>query len=149
MKRLLLIRAERCIRCRACEVACAREHGGQSRITVVETECIAWPVSCRHCKVAPCIHVCYREAIRYDERDMVIIDENLCTGCGLCELACPFGAITMVEKQKPSKCDGCQHLVLDGKTPICALTCPSGAIVYESIEAYEKQTRISFFSPVR
>ncbi len=52
------------------------------------------------------------------------VDEDLCTGCGLCVSVCPYGAPSILEPQHKSKvntalCKGCGA---------CAGTCPSGAI---------------------
>lgn len=35
-----------------------------------------------------CVHVCYTEAIRLEERE-ILFDESLCLGCGACLAACP------------------------------------------------------------
>lgn len=53
-----------------------------------------------------------------------MIDPNLCTACGACELECPNAAISMGElvyKIDPDKCQECQ-----GKydSPQCAHVCP-------------------------
>lgn len=55
---------------------------------------------------------------------MLIIDKELCIGCGICESACPFGAIAVV--------DGCA-VVGDGCTLCgsCVETCDSGALRIE------------------
>jgi ferredoxin len=53
-----------------------------------------------------------------------MIDPNLCTSCGACELECPNSAISMGElvyKIDPDKCQECK-----GKydRPQCAHVCP-------------------------
>jgi heterodisulfide reductase subunit A len=53
-----------------------------------------------------------------------IIDDELCTYCGICAKACPYGAIIVDKKTKTSKvieaaCKGCGT---------CAAECPFGAI---------------------
>lgn len=50
------------------------------------------------------------------------VDEELCTGCGICEEVCPFGAIKVEEgvaKSDPEICDGCR---------LCVSWCPVDAI---------------------
>ena len=52
------------------------------------------------------------------------IDEELCSGCGVCRKICPFGAISSAGNQARPEinrllCQGCG---------LCAATCPSGAI---------------------
>ena len=44
----------------------------------------------------PSVEVCPTEAIAWDEAGEVpTIDPNLCMGCGLCAIRCPYGAITL------------------------------------------------------
>lgn len=56
----------------------------------------------------------------------VLVDEDLCRGCGMCATLCPYGAIEMVETEKGTKahmievaCKGCG---------VCGATCYSQAI---------------------
>lgn len=58
---------------------------------------------------------------------MLIIDTELCIGCGVCESNCPFGAITVV--------DGCA-VVGDGCTLCgsCVESCEVGALKLEGVE---------------
>jgi len=54
------------------------------------------------------------------------VNEDLCSGCGICVSLCPYGAISIKEKEgkrlaevDPMKCKGCGS---------CAASCPSGAM---------------------
>ncbi len=63
-------------------------------------------------------------------RQMVRIDEDLCTGCGACVSPCAEGAIRMV--------DGKAHVVRDelcDGAGFCLGVCPTGALTIEVREA--------------
>ena len=63
-------------------------------------------------------------------RRIIHIDEDKCTGCGLCAKACHEGAIGMVEGKarllREDYCDGLGD---------CLPACPTGAITFEEREA--------------
>jgi len=100
--------ADKCIGCRACEIACAMAHGKSQaktagaavgtfvpRLFVVVVPEVAAPVQCHHCEDAPCRNICQMSAIsRVDGR--TVVDTARCVGCRLCFMACPFGAIEFV-----------------------------------------------------
>lgn len=97
MKSFVVADPEKCIGCQTCMAACSEVHkkeGLQShpRLTVVRQGEATAPVMCRHCEDAPCATVCPALAI-VKEDDRIFIKENLCVGCTLCAVACPFGAI--------------------------------------------------------
>ncbi|SFM78590.1 4Fe-4S dicluster domain-containing protein [Thermodesulforhabdus norvegica] len=144
----ILVHPGRCTGCHACELACEREHEGLSRVHVVSRNGVNFPAFCRHCDVAPCVSVCYRMALVY-ERGRVRFKQESCTGCGLCEIACPFGAIFTGANSYPIKCDGCENRESSGKIPACAATCPSGAIEMRPVEDFGKATRYRAFRYVR
>lgn len=52
---------------------------------------------CQHCTHAACIEACFFDAIRQDENGLAHIVTSACTGCTLCEYACPHSAVAMVE----------------------------------------------------
>ena len=56
-------------------------------------------------------------------RDMPVIDEQLCDGCGLCVTVCLCGALVLENgRVKVIKVDEC------GWCGLCELVCPTGAI---------------------
>ena len=63
-------------------------------------------------------------------RSIVHIDEELCTGCGLCVMPCAEGAIEIVDGKakvvKEELCDG---------AGFCLAVCPEGALTVEQREA--------------
>jgi Fe-S-cluster-containing hydrogenase component 2 len=137
MGREILLRPERCILCYACEVACAREHGGRGNVWVVPADGGGVPVLCRHCENATCVAVCHTGALVRDGNQVRLLAER-CTGCELCLWACPFGAVGLdLEEKRAYKCDRCPHR----EEPACTLTCPSGALVYRCVADFSAWRR--------
>ena len=136
MSKVLYADLTRCIYCRACEVACEREHAGISRmyVTLIEDQ-LASPVSCRHCEDHPCLDVCPTDAIEKTEGEAVLIHWMKCIGCHRCEIVCPFGVIELDAFEKiVKKCDLCVHRVEEDLAPACVATCPSRALRYDDFE---------------
>jgi len=142
MGKEILLRPERCILCYACEVACAREHGGRGNIQVIRTASgMGVPILCRHCEEAPCVSVCTAGALERRDGSIYLMEEK-CTGCELCLLACPFGAVMLDSEHKRAyKCDLCLHRQEGGREPACTLTCPSGALVYRCVADFASRRR--------
>lgn len=115
---------EGCTGCKACVVACMYAHDkefgvGASRIWVVKEEPITdHPIVCMQCEKPPCRDACPVGAISKTD-GLVLVDEELCIGCGACIEACPFGAIAIhPNKHVAIKCDLC-----GGKEPQCVKFC--------------------------
>ncbi len=96
---------------------------------------VHFPKSCLHCEDAACVTVCPTGASYKREEDgIVLVDESLCIGCGLCAWACPYGARELdpvggVMK----KCTLCidriynENLPVEDREPACVATCPARA----------------------
>jgi Fe-S-cluster-containing hydrogenase component 2 len=107
----------KCVGCRVCEGICSLVNEGESnpvksRIKVVSTieNVILYsiPVFCQQCEIASCEAVCPRRAIARNTSGVLMVDEEKCIGCKLCEIACPVGAITVnPEKRVAIKCTQC------------------------------------------
>lgn len=153
--KVLYLDLNRCIYCRACEVACERVHESPSRIHVTMTDLThPVPVSCRHCEDHPCVEVCPVEAIEVTEDDAVLMRQGQCVACGLCVLACPFGVIDLSDEtgKIAEKCDLCEHRTEEGLDPACVLTCPTRCIQYgeldEILEEAGSKPGLTFVSAV-
>ena len=72
------------------------------------------------------MHACPVEAITLDSgTGAKVVAEDICVGCKVCTIACPFGTINYVsDTGKVQKCDLCDD------NPACATACPTGAITY-------------------
>ena len=84
------------------------------------------PYTCTQCTEAWCLNACPVDAIRVDlSTGAKVVDEDICVGCKVCTIACPFGTINYNQDTgKVQKCDLC------GDNPACATACPTGAITY-------------------
>lgn len=97
MNQSIHIESSRCIGCGTCMAACMDAHrieGLQSapRIRLVKSKDLSSTSTCHHCESPTCAAVCPVDAIEVMD-DFILIHEQQCIACGMCSLACPFGAI--------------------------------------------------------
>ena len=135
-----------CIGCKACEVACKEWNdvpddgldflamsydntgalGADTwrHVAFVERSAGAdmkWWMSsdvCKHCTHAACLDVCPTGALFRTEFDTVVVQQDVCNGCGYCVPACPFGVVDRVpEDGRAGKCTLCYDRLEDGLEP--------------------------------
>ncbi len=158
----LVIDLDTCVGCHACVVNCKEWNTGGypaplsdvdpygaepvgsflNRIHTFErkpddglAEIVHFPKSCLHCSDAPCVTVCPTGAsYKRSEDGIVLVDESMCIGCGLCAWACPYGAREMDPVENVmKKCTLCvdriynDNLPEEDRVPACVRTCPTGA----------------------
>ncbi len=144
MPQVITVDVAKCMGCHSCEVACAVAHGAsptlyeaiqqeqppEPRMAIVAIGEAAVPLHCQHCEDPPCASVCPQHAIQRPDPDgPVILDEELCVGCGSCVIACPFGMIRMsADGETALKCDMCIDRQQAGQPPACVEACPTGAL---------------------
>jgi formate dehydrogenase iron-sulfur subunit len=112
---------------------------------------------CKHCTHAGCLDVCPTGALFRTEFGTVVVQPDVCNGCGTCVAGCPFGVIerrsdgtaapgTRRGEEKrgeprgetaeipnvgiAQKCTLCYDRLIDDQTPACAKTCPTTSITF-------------------
>ena len=169
-----------CIGCKACEVACKEwnlvpedglvwtgesydntsELGANSwrhvafvEQTEPEVDALRWLMSsdvCKHCTHAACLDVCPTGALFRTEYSTVVVQEDVCNGCGYCVPACPFGVLdkrhlprkdppalpllTKKEDGRVWKCTLCYDRLKGGHEPACAKACPTDSIQFGPLD---------------
>lgn len=129
----LLIDYSLCTGCKICQLTCSEKKcesyiPSRALLKVKERdEVYHTPVVCMQCGNSACLKVCPFGAISKDINNTVVIDNEKCTGCGLCQKYCPQQVIVLYKqndtsKRKAHKCDLC------GGSPSCAEACPTGAL---------------------
>ncbi len=174
-----------CIGCKACEVACKEwnlvpEDGlvwsGNSYDNTGELNANTWrhvafveqpgPEAmdfrwlmssdvCKHCTHAGCLDVCPTGALFRTEFGTVVVQDDVCNGCGYCVPACPFGVIGRreppghaIERHAPGahdggahKCTLCYDRLQDGLEPACAKACPTDSIQFGPLDELVERAR--------
>jgi Fe-S-cluster-containing dehydrogenase component len=89
------------------------------------------PTTCCHCDRPACVLACPTGAMQQREDGVVFSDLEICIGCQTCAIACPFGVPQLNPASgKICKCDSCKDRIDQGLWPACALSCPTGALVF-------------------
>lgn len=140
----------KCVGCQACTAACNAEWdvpAGYARTRIQHTPVQGtFPdlaagilvAQCAQCDEAPCLPACPSGATHRDANGAILVDRDVCIGCGFCVAACPYDAryIHPVFK-KADKCDFCAPRVARGQEPACVATCPTHAKVFGNLEDRE------------
>lgn len=133
-------------------------------VTPGDTPDFRWLMSsdvCKHCTNAGCLDVCPTGALLRTEHGTVVVQDDVCNGCGTCVAGCPFGVIERREDGGVSKrddrtkrgedftvgevapiknigvaqkCTMCFDRQAIGEGPACAKTCPTTSIKYGSYD---------------
>ena len=86
---------------------------------------------CKHCTNAGCLDACPTGALIRTEFDTVILQPDVCNGCGYCIPACPFGVVDRDHDDgRAAKCTLCYDRLEDGLEPACAKACPTDSIQF-------------------
>jgi formate dehydrogenase iron-sulfur subunit len=101
---------------------------------------------CKHCTHAGCLDVCPTGALFRTEFGTVVVQDDVCNGCGYCVPACPFGVIDRREPHTierygtgahdggAHKCTLCYDRAQDGLEPACAQACPTKSIQWGPVD---------------
>jgi len=142
---LIKVDLHKCTGCKKCEVVCAFFHSGKvsnrlARIKVLNLYelGIDGPVVCIQCEEKYCLK-CPEEALSLGSLGQIVVSPTVCNLCGVCEKACPIGAMEIYENIL-YVCDLC------GGKPKCVEACTEGAITFAeeehgpSLDAIKKET---------
>ena len=102
---------------------------------------------CKHCTHAACLDVCPTGSLFRTEFGTVVVQDDICNGCGYCVPACPFGVIdrrigdknTVKNVGIAQKCTLCYDRLGAGHEPACAQACPTESIQFGDLD--ELRTR--------
>jgi formate dehydrogenase iron-sulfur subunit len=90
---------------------------------------------CKHCTHAACLDVCPTGALFRTEFGTVVVQQDVCNGCGYCVPACPYGVIDRREDDgRAWKCTLCYDRLGAGMEPACAKACPTESIQFGPLD---------------
>ena len=98
---------------------------------------------CKHCTESACLDVCPTGALIRTEFGTVVVQDDMCNGCGYCVPACPFGVIERREEDgRAHKCTLCYDRLGAGMEPACAKACPTESIQFGPLDELRERARL-------
>jgi len=95
---------------------------------------------CKHCTHAACLDVCPTGALFRTEFGTVVVQPDVCNGCGYCVPACPYGVIDQrKEDGRVFKCTMCYDRLKVGEEPACAKACPTESIQFGELDVLRER----------
>lgn len=111
---------------------------GMPSVGAPEVDGVRWLMSsdvCKHCTHAACLDVCPTGALFRTEFGTVVVQPDVCNGCGYCVPACPYGVIDLrKEDGRAFKCTLCYDRLKEGQQPACAQACPTESIQFGELD---------------
>lgn len=135
-------------------VRCSYKHHPANRGIDALVEMIRFSLICRRCELAPCIQACPYSALEKvpserNDAGILVRHNMLCTGCGSCAIACPFGTIyTDLIPYPSSVCDRCKGRLKPGEKPLCVRTCTDGSIDYREVDVEKEEDMVEVFEDI-
>jgi formate dehydrogenase iron-sulfur subunit len=123
-----------------------------------QVDALRWLMSsdvCKHCTHAACLDVCPTGSLFRTEYGTVVVQQDICNGCGYCVPACPFGVLDRRDLPRHSgdppaeilgfqlgrkqdgrvwKCTLCYDRLKGGHEPACAKACPTDSIQFGPLD---------------
>ena len=98
---------------------------------------------CKHCTESACLDVCPTGALFRTEFGTVVVQDDVCNGCGYCVGACPFGVIARREEDgQAHKCTLCYDRLGAGMEPACAKACPTESIQFGPLDELRERAAL-------
>jgi len=135
-------------------VRCSYKHHPGNKGIDSLLEMVRFALICRRCEAAPCIEACPQgalEKVPSDTNDAGILKRAnmLCTGCGTCAIACPFGTIyTDLIPFPSSVCDLCRGRLNEEGKPLCVATCSDESLEYGEVDLDKDNDLVEVFEDV-
>ncbi|MFD7754490.1 4Fe-4S dicluster domain-containing protein [Streptomyces sp. NPDC059757] len=98
---------------------------------------------CKHCTHAACLDVCPTGSLFRTEFGTVVVQEDICNGCGYCVPACPYGVIEQRQHDgRAFKCTMCYDRLGAGQEPACAKACPTESIQFGPLDELRERAAL-------
>ncbi len=111
---------------------------GEDQATESGDGSVRWLMSsdvCKHCTHAACLDVCPTGSLFRTEFGTVVVQPDICNGCGYCVPACPYGVIDLDQQDgRAFKCTLCYDRLKSDQTPACAQACPTESIQFGEVD---------------